>query len=1053
MTVSCPKCRSDNPETLKFCGECGTKLDASASGHPQGPEDRASFTRTLETSTDELTRGTVFAGRYEIIEELGAGGMGRVYRAHDTKLNEEVALKLIKPEIAADKKTVERFHNEIKIARRISHKNVCRTHDFHEEGKTLFLTMEYVRGEDLKSLIHRTKTLSVGTALSIARQVAEGLGEAHKLGITHRDLKPGNIMIDKDGQAKIMDFGIARSLQGGGITAEGGIIGTPEYMSPEQVEGKPADPRADIYALGIILFEMVTGRVPFEGETAFSIANKHKSEPPPVPKKLAPQIPEGLSRLILRCLEKDKAKRYQAADELITDIDAVEEALPTAERIVPRRKTITHREITVKFQPRKLVIPVLAISALAIISVFLWHPWTSPKTAAPGPKVENSIAVISFQNLTGDSRYDSLIKVVPNLMITKFESMGIPVASWERLQDLLKQMGKDPDAPIDKETGFEICRREGIAVLITGEVARAGNVFVTNLKALDAGTKGSLASHSAQGQGEESILLSQIDDLTGSVHQQLGWALPGGEAAAPISERTTTSMEAYNDFLKGRDFYEKHYFEEARQALQRALDRDPEFASAYLYLADVYAGLRLFKLADETIKKAEALSAKANEKERLYIGAEVEGDPEISCRILQELAAKYPKEKRPHVSLASYYSGKKAFPEAIGELDKALELDPGYALALETFAYVYMDMKELDKAAEYLKKFSAVNPGDAEPYAAMGDLLFRAGKLDEAIASYREALKVKPDYGSGDRIAYIHAVKGEYQEALRAMDDFIKNAPSPGIRMYGLMWRAFLYHVVGRRDAAIKEEDEAIKNLGSVNPYFVSVAKLFKAFFYYDRGEYDKGRRLAQEYFDFNKAEDPSLGGMRMNESLLEYYLAFCDAKQGRLESARKRHEKASRLEAQARADSQGWAAQAQRMGTIVLAEILLAEGKAGEAITVMEKELVLTIPWINNRPDYTLHNMPIEQDVLARAHRKTGNIDKAIEAYLKLLTFDPSSQDRRLHIPVYHCRLARLYEEKGEKDKAVAQYRIFLDLWKDADPGIPEFEDARKRLAGLKGS
>jgi tetratricopeptide (TPR) repeat protein len=536
--------------------------------------------------------------------------------------------------------------------------------------------------------------------------------------------------------------------------------------------------------------------------------------------------------------------------------------------------------------------------------------------------------------------------------------------------------------------------------------------------------------------------------LTGRVHLKLGWALPGGEAAAPVSEFTTTSMEAYIDFLKGRDFYEKHYFEEARQALQRAIDRDPEFASAHLYLANVYQGLRLFKLGDETYKKAEALSAKANEKERLYIAAEVEGDPEKYYRILQELAAKYPREKRPHVSLAGYYSGKKAFPEAIGELDKALELDPGYALALETFAYVYMDMKELDKAAEYLKKFSAVNPGDAEPYAAMGDLLFRAGRLDEAIASYREALKVKPDYGSGDRIAYIHAVKGEYQEALRAMDDFIKNAPSPGIRMYGLMWRAFLYHVVGRRSAAIKEEDEAIKNLGTVNPYFVSCAKLFKAIFYYDRGEYDMGRRLFQEYFDFNKAGDPSSGGL--NGSLLEYYLALCDAKQGRLESARKRHEKASRLEAQARADSQYWAAQTQRIGTIVLAEILLAEGKAGEAITAMEKELVLTIPWINSRPDYTIHNMPIEQDVLARAYQKTGNIDKAIEAYLKLLTFDPASQDRRMRIPVYHCRLARLYEEKGEKDKAVAQYRKFLDLWKDADPGIPEFEDARKRLAGL---
>ena len=190
--MKCPKCQTNNPQDSKFCKECATPLTRSS-------EPNVSVTRTLETGVSELTRGTVFAGCYEIIEELGAGGMGKVYRAQDTKLNEEVALKLIKPEIAAERRVAERFRNEIKIARKITHKNVCRVHDLHEEGKIFYLTMEYVRGEDLKSLIHRTKALTVGASLSIARQIAEGLGEAHKLGIVHRDLKPGNIMIDKDG--------------------------------------------------------------------------------------------------------------------------------------------------------------------------------------------------------------------------------------------------------------------------------------------------------------------------------------------------------------------------------------------------------------------------------------------------------------------------------------------------------------------------------------------------------------------------------------------------------------------------------------------------------------------------------------------------------------------------------------------------------------------------------------------------------------------------------------------------------------------------------------
>jgi len=663
--------------------------------------------------------------------------------------------------------------------------------------------------------------------------------------------------------------------------------------------------------------------------------------------------------------------------------------------------------------------------------------------------------VISFENLTGDPKHDGLIKAIPNLMITKFEAMGIPyVASWERLRDLLKQMGKDPDAPIDKETGFEVCRREGIAVLVTGEVTKAGNVFVTNIKALDAGTKGSLASASSQKQGEESILLSQIDDLTGRVYQKLDWTLAKTGDASPIAEFTTTSMEAYNEFLKGRDLYDKNYFEDARQALQKAIEKDAGFASAHLYLAYVYGGLRFVKLQEETYKKAKALSDKATEKERLYIEAAhadaVEKDPEKRFRILQELTAKYPREKRAHMSLAGYYRGKRMFPEAIGELGKALELDPDYGRAMELFAYLYMDMGDTEKATEYLKKYSAVNPGDADPYVAMGDLYFREGGLDEAVASYREALKIKPDYGSGENIGYIQAVKGEYREALRTVDDYILNAPSRGLQARGHFWKAYYYHVIGRRDAAMKEADQAIEGSGPVNPYGVSVLKMLEAWFCYDRGEYEKGRRLMQEYFDFNKSYDPPM--TRINTTLLEHYLALLDVRQGRIRSAKQRFDKTGLLMIQAQSDRPSSAARARQLSTVVQAEISLAEGKAGEAIAVMEKEFVLTSPGMNP-PELMTHNMPLEQDVLARAYQKAGDLDKAIEVYRKLLTFDPASQDRRMRIPIYHYRLARLYEEKGEREKAAEQYRVFLDLWNEADANLPEPADAKKRLAGPPGS
>jgi serine/threonine protein kinase len=369
--MKCPKCQAENLADSRFCHQCASPLHESTA-------------KTIKSPTFEISRGDLFAGRYEIIEELGQGGMGKVFKVYDHKISEVIALKLIRPEIGVNTKAVERFKNELKCTRKIAHRNICRMYDLGSEEFFHYITMEYVPGEDLKRFIRRAGSLTTGKAIYIAKQVAEGLAEAHRLNVVHRDLKPQNIMIDQDGNAKIMDFGIARFADTERMTGSGVMIGTPEYMSPEQAELMEVDKRADIYSLGVVLYEMVSGRVPFEGETPLSIAMKHKTETPRNVREINAQVSPGLAAIISRCMEKSPANRYQSAEELIESVDRVEKDLSTAERVVPKKAPLSAKGITVTLRSKKLIVPAAAfvILVLAGLAVLKFLP---RKDGAPSP--------------------------------------------------------------------------------------------------------------------------------------------------------------------------------------------------------------------------------------------------------------------------------------------------------------------------------------------------------------------------------------------------------------------------------------------------------------------------------------------------------------------------------------------------------------------------------------------------------------------------------------------------------------------------------------------
>ncbi len=726
MDTKCPKCQTSNPSDSKYCKECATPLPS-----PQDIE----VTETIEAPKEELTRGTTFAGRYEIIEELGKGGMGRVYRVEDTKLKQEVALKLIKPEIARDKKTIERFRNELKLARNIRHKNVCGMFDLGETEGAHFITMEYIRGEDLKSFIHRSGQLAVGTSIRIAKQICEGLSEAHKLGVVHRDLKSNNIMIDKEGSVRILDFGIARSLEAKGITGAGVMIGTPEYMSPEQVEGKEVDQRSDVYSLGIILYEMVTGRVPFEGDTPFTIGVKHKSEIPRDPKEFNTQIPEDLSRLILRCMEKDREKRYPQAGELLSQLNNLEKGISTTGRIFPEQEPTAETTSEIRW--------------------------------------ENSIAVLPFVDLSSQRDQEYFCDGMTDEIILKLSKLSdLKVISRT---SVMRYKNTEKDI---REIGQEL----GVATIMEGSIRKEMNNVRISAQLINVEDGFHLWSDKYD-RKLESIFEVQEDVSRSIANALMREKLTVDLLDAAISTNRPSKIEAYDYCLRGWYFTNSKYaisfkeadFQTALKMFSRAIEIDPNYAYAYCGIGFAHQNHYTVTRSEEDLDLVKKNCKKSYELEPNLVCSNtalawvyyIKGDYDKAYKSFKKAMSINSNISLVSYLIAHFYRQVGLFQKAIKHCSRATELDPFYPIFYSLLARCFIDIGELEKAEISIGKAYEVEPESIWIILDKSLLLIKMKKYNEAEESIAKAERLHPRISNIQTFkSLVLAAKGEKDKAL-----------------------------------------------------------------------------------------------------------------------------------------------------------------------------------------------------------------------------------------------------------------------------------------------
>jgi len=779
----------------------------------------AGTSRPSDSNSQTLLRpGTVLGRRYEILQILGEGGMGAVYRARDREVNRMIALKVIRPELTGNSAILDRFKQELVLSHQVTHKNVVRIYDMGDADGIKFITMEYIEGQDLRSLIAQQKVFQPEEAVEMMRQVCRALEAAHAVGVIHRDLKPQNIMRDKQGRVVVMDFGLARLLDShGGMTQTGAIVGTMEYMSPEQGLGKPLDERSDLFAVGLIFYELLTGKMPYKADSALaSLVKRTHERAAPVSDESA-SIPRALSDIVGKCLEPKVQDRYQHVAEILTDLEAWQGGRAAA--------TLKFRNSS---QPWGQTIPwhwigaVAAVLVLAFVGIMLRGRFTK---ATPAANKSVSVLVADFTNHTGDPIFEDTLEPMFNVALEG--ASFINAFSRGTAHNLAKQL-PHPSDKLDEQSARLIGLSQGLVAVVTGDLTLRGDAYKLSVEALDAKTGNTIASADITAPNKDELLLD-IPKLAAPIRKALGDTTPVSAQLATSGPFTAASLEVVHQYSIALQQEFAGKTADSFQSFSKVAELDPNFARAYSGMSGTANDLGRQADAEKYIKLAMEHLDRMTERERFHTRGFyylVAGNYPKCVEEYGTLVGQYPADRAAYSDLAWCYAYLRNFPKALEAARKAEEIAPKGALERVNMAFFSSFTGDFQGGEREARTALEITPSEV-PQLDLGEAQFGAGKLADAAASFHGLEKFGPRGVSmaTSSLADLELYQGHFSQAVKLLEqgaeaDLKAKIPENATSKFAALAYAELLR--GQSKPAIAAADKALANGQTIQVRFLA---------------------------------------------------------------------------------------------------------------------------------------------------------------------------------------------------------------------------------------